>query len=680
MSSPAHGDGGAALRAVSLFSGVGGFERGLAGAGVPTVASVEISAASAGVLRHNFPGTALFGDVKDVRFDDLQDAGFVPQTGILTAGSPCFPAGTLVLSESGLVPIEDVSVGDMVYTHRGRWRRVLRTGGKKDAPLVLVKGRGGSVTCTPDHPFYSVRKFLSWVEGKQAYKISDPEWVDAQDLVGRYWTTPSEFPPSDVPPCDAAGAQIPFDPGDTEFAWLVGRYLADGWTRFYRGKGSVIFGIGENKSDYFRDRIASSEFPATESVERTARKFSITRTAMASWVYENFGSGSSKKRIPGWVYGAPEKWRKELLNGYLSGDGWQPNDYTWTANTISRELAFGLVLLAQSLGMAASVTESRPKSTQRTIEGRQVTIAEVTYYMRFSWPKNRRTSISVGPLETGKVRSVEPGGYADVYNLEVEEDNSYTANLRVVHNCQDVSIANVRRDGFDGERSGLFHEFVRLCEAPVPPEWLLFENVPGLLSSRGGRDMGAVVGTLVERGYRIAWRVLDAQCFGVPQRRRRLFVVGRAGGRSGAAEVLGITDSGIQDPDPLGRTEAGVDTGRAGAAASRVFVKARRAQTNTDHETWVQGAVNPTLNAFDISAGRATTMVAAGDGLRRLTPVEHERLQGFPDDWTRWARRADGRVVEQSDSARYGQLGNAVAVPVVEALARRIVQQHHLVV
>lgn len=89
--------------------------------------------------------------------------------------------------------------------------------------------------------------------------------------------------------------------------------------------------------------------------------------------------------------------------------------------------------------------------------------------------------------------------------------------------CQDLSVAG-KRKGLAGERSGLYWEIVRLAEE-TQAKWLILENVPGLLTSQKGRDMGIVIGTLVDCGYSVSWRVLDAQHFGVPQRRRRIFIV-----------------------------------------------------------------------------------------------------------------------------------------------------------
>jgi DNA-cytosine methyltransferase len=102
--------------------------------------------------------------------------------------------------------------------------------------------------------------------------------------------------------------------------------------------------------------------------------------------------------------------------------------------------------------------------------------------------------------------------------------------------CQDLSVAG-RRAGLEGERSGLFWEIARILEE-TKAKYFIVENVPGLLSSSKGRDMGIVIGTLAELGYGVAWRVLDAQYFGVPQRRRRVFIVGCLDNPTGAGEIL----------------------------------------------------------------------------------------------------------------------------------------------
>lgn len=309
--------------------------------------------------------------------------------------------------------------------------------------------------------------------------------------------------------------------------------------------------------------------------------------------------------------------------------------------------------------------------------------------------------------------------------------------------CQDVSVAG-KREGLAGERSGLWFEFHRILEE-LTPRWVVVENVPGLLSSNGGRDFAVILQGLVEIGYGVSWRVLDAQYFGVAQRRRRVFIVGSLGdGR--AAEVLFESESGAWDTPPsrekrqrvaqevatsTGRcgnghqaTRDGIRTGKGCGDSERMECRniipvascpqvayplttrpgQRREPTSgtfvvaghcTGPGWWNQADIAGTLRAkgenrpsrpsniiaFDWQSGgdvrlnisdRHTSALQASQvpavqnryGVRRLTPTEAERLQGFPDGWT--------AVNGQSDSARYRQLGNAVCVPVAEWIGRRI--------
>lgn len=218
--------------------------------------------------------------------------------------------------------------------------------------------------------------------------------------------------------------------------------------------------------------------------------------------------------------------------------------------------------------------------------------------------------------------------------------------------CQDVSIAG-NRAGLDGERSGLWFEYHRVVNE-IRPRWIFVENVPGLLSSNGGRDFAIILAGLTGvlprvphggwqnsgfgRGrpelYGVAWRVLDAQYFGVAQRRPRLFVVGSLGdGRS--AEVL-------FEPACPGRHSTPATNDLYPVVYEGLY---RKRYSNQ----WVR-------NGYAILDPETVR-------LRNPTPTECERLQGFPDAWTSG----------QPDSARYSQLGNAIAWPVREWIERRIV-------
>ena len=220
--------------------------------------------------------------------------------------------------------------------------------------------------------------------------------------------------------------------------------------------------------------------------------------------------------------------------------------------------------------------------------------------------------------------------------------------------CQSFSVAG-KRGGLDDPRGRLMHDYVAVAER-VRPRWIVWENVPGVLSSGNGRDFAALIGSLEKLGYGCAWRILDAQWFGVPQRRRRVFLVGCLGDWTAAASVLFERESLCGHPpsreqarqgaaaDAGGGAKGGCVTSHAiapclettcndysradgftmigqpqeiagtldnrglrsqteldghGAYIPVPFRKSKRAQSSTDDETWVQAQQANTLNQFD---------------------------------------------------------------------------------
>jgi DNA (cytosine-5)-methyltransferase 1 len=235
--------------------------------------------------------------------------------------------------------------------------------------------------------------------------------------------------------------------------------------------------------------------------------------------------------------------------------------------------------------------------------------------------------------------------------------------------CQDLSVAGARA-GLAGERSGLWHEFRRVLQE-LRPAWCVIENVPGLLSSNRGLDFAVLLHGLEELGYGWSYRVLDAQGFGVAQRRRRVFIVGSLGGEQRAEQVL------AECPCGGGNSQEGREAGE-GTTGSL--------SAGTLRAGGVNGGNNPAGGyvaelAYAIAAREAKgvsllesqTNYIAGGGVRRLTPLECERLMGWPDDWTRWAVK-DGKAVEVPDSHRYRMCGNGVVSNVAEWLGRRLVE------
>lgn len=229
--------------------------------------------------------------------------------------------------------------------------------------------------------------------------------------------------------------------------------------------------------------------------------------------------------------------------------------------------------------------------------------------------------------------------------------------------CQDVSLARMGpRSGLRGKQSGLFYDFAQLISESRPP-LIVLENVAALLSSHDGRDFAIILRTLAELGYGVAWRVLDSRYFGVPQSRSRVFIVGSLGGAASAGSVLFESECGDRDSkksesngeksiSPFSISVGNPEQGYVKKLAHCLYAESAR-HTGTD---WSR-------NYVSYPEGR----------VRRLTPLEAERLQGFPDDWT--MPTTPMANVNTLDSARYHACGNAVSVPVAEWLGRRIVSE-----
>lgn len=275
--------------------------------------------------------------------------------------------------------------------------------------------------------------------------------------------------------------------------------------------------------------------------------------------------------------------------------------------------------------------------------------------------------------------------------------------------CQSFSIAG-NREGLDGE-SGLMWEYVRAVRE-VRPRWIVWENVPGALSSTHGEDFGCLLRELDVLGYGLAWRVLDAQFFGVPQRRRRLFVVGSLGDRR-ACDVL-LEPEGLPWDTPTsrekrkelaGRTEVGA-RGRCWQITGNIINRqpkhgghqlgvrdpeiegaftltaadrhAVAIAANQREEVRYDGGDGSTIGAVPATRSGKQVQAVVEDGglIRRLTPRECERLQGFPDDWTKVPYR--GKPADECpDGPRYRAIGNSMAVPVMRWIGERIQEVCH---
>lgn len=250
--------------------------------------------------------------------------------------------------------------------------------------------------------------------------------------------------------------------------------------------------------------------------------------------------------------------------------------------------------------------------------------------------------------------------------------------------CQDVSVAG-KGAGLNGERTGLFYEFVRIL-GETRSRWFLFESVPGLLSSNERRDFWLVIHALCEVGYGLAWRVLDSRYFGVPQRRRRVYIVGHLGGPC--------------PPEVLFERKGGNGTPETSKESGQSLAQTLSSRAGADRLSGEDNYVASTLQAEQLTkyssqwpAGQFVTVLPMQGGIEpNRAGMEGKRRDGGPAekipiipcsppdaDGMRTAPGFPGQLDACAfdwppDAPRYRALGNAVTVNVARWIGARMLK------
>ena len=286
--------------------------------------------------------------------------------------------------------------------------------------------------------------------------------------------------------------------------------------------------------------------------------------------------------------------------------------------------------------------------------------------------------------------------YGDITKINAEELPDFDC-LVGGFPCQAFSIAG-KRKGFEDTRGTLFFDLARILRAKQP-RLFVFENVKGLLSHDSGRTFKTIIKTIDELGYDCQWQVLNSKNHGVPQNRERVYIVGHLRGTP-RPEVFPIYGDGGADTRLPGHVSNTLTARYEGAQAVGTYIGESKLNaqeirqlnnpTHSNERVYASDGISPTLNTMQ--GGNRQPFIAAQRGrgrvsdiaptldtgmqlhtltedleIRRLTPKECERLQGFPDNWT--AQGTDGAI---SDTQRYKMCGNAVTTNVVQAVFERI--------
>jgi hypothetical protein len=326
----------------------------------------------------------------------------------------CLARGTLVLTFDGYRAIEDLNVGDLVLTHEGRWRPVTAKACMGRKPVVSMTAQGvGDLRLTSDHKLW-VRKART-KHPRRIARAAAPGWVAAAETLGSYVNL--KLPP------------IIDSPLTEDEWWIVGRWLGDG---HIDPRGQLIISCGDHEVEKLRRRLGTRAGMAWRNGSSCQVRVRDRGGRLRS-IINRCGRGAAGKLLPGEALSLNPQKAEALLSGYLSADGHYVRKHRrWTASSVSRPLLLGMAMVAQrAWGVAASVYAGRKAGTH-VIQGR-------TVQTKADWilgvPPSNRSAMLLNDGAWKKVRSLEDAGEAEVWDISVADDASFTAEGCIVKNC-----------------------------------------------------------------------------------------------------------------------------------------------------------------------------------------------------------------------------------------------------
>lgn len=422
---------------------------------------------------------------------------------MLIGGSPCFVAGTMVRTENGIKPIEQINIGDKVLTHNCRYKTVTKVMRRLVNSTVIVSAENCAekIECTAEHPFYirlMTRKFdqnnrkyvrtlsenFDWISPKYFFKKQN----STNDIIQQiYLTCATDDIEKDV---EYNGIELKVNQHstrkvntlelDSEHLWyVIGRWVADGWfkSRYRKNKtlGGVIICCGKHKTEKFEEKLRLAKLKYCKTEEETVCKYVFCNKEFALFL-KKFGEYADKKVLAEEVYFLPKKLALAFLSGYFDADGCYRDD-TISFSSVSKELAYGIKYLVNKYyKVACSITSY--ENHNQTICGRIVHTKKV-YAGSFKINRKLQSHYFVennyimSPYKTVE----EINEMKVVYNLSVDEDESYTANGMVVHNCTYWSCAqkNNRETTAEGLGWELFKNYL-IAKEKFKPDIFFYEN------------------------------------------------------------------------------------------------------------------------------------------------------------------------------------------------------------
>ena len=672
------------LKMIDLCAGTGAFTYAFESTNkVKVVFANDIEKSSKIIYEENFDHELTLGDICEIDVEDI------PSHDILTAGFPCFISGTKVLSHEGYKNIEDITVDDKLLTHTGIFQNILNLQQKTytgDIYEIKLKYHADLIKCTDEHPFYvRERKKVRSVDTKKyEYVFSEPEWkpaneISQNDFFGMIINNEEIIPEftfnKNINDTTYEVINIKLDKSEQWF--MIGYFVGYGWieeTKKTNGNCAykIRFAINNKDEIYVLSKI-TKVLPITDKKCDTGKckKFGCVDFVWYN-ILKQFGKYTHREKIPEWIQSAPKKFIKDFIDGYVTANGYMNKNEVVQITTVSYDLAYGLQRLYLKLGHIFSINRCK-RSKTCVIQGRTVNQRD-TFCVRGKINKERVQSAFIEEnyawfpsFEINK-ETVEE---IEVYNFEVENDNSYIVENIIVHNCQPFSISG-KQKGFDDPRSNVFWKILEIAKYHKP-QCIILENVKNLVSHDNGDTFKIIKNSLKKENYHIIYKILNtSEITHIPQHRERIYIVcvkdknifdnfdlAFKNVKKKKISTM-LTNDDVNDKYYYNDDENKIHEIVMDSVTEKEKVYQFRriyVRENKNNEC-------PTLTAIMGTGGHNVPLILDDIGARKLTPRECFNFQGFPEEYI---------LPELSDSKLYKLAGNAVSFPVVKLIADKIV-------
>lgn len=456
------------LKVLDLFAGTRSIARAFEARGHETF-SIEFD--------EQHPDIDWYADMLDVTAEDIIERFGKPD--VVWASPPCFTGETLVLTDLGFKEIKDVEIGDKVITHTNTYQTVTDIGRKRTNKIRVIKTSASyNINTTDEHPFYARKNYRKWNSRKRGWDriIEDPEWIEAKDLENNWLVGHAINQKSIVPKWEGTkhvfrnqfGTETTmiFNTldkymGNNDFWWLIGRYIGDGWYRYKTFdvgiKNRYLFSVCCAKDELSEitsvlDRLGD-DFKYHVSEEKATYNIDITKKEIVEFVMQ-FGRYAHGKKINNTIIDLPKDLLKSFLDGYFSADGHarvnNAGTVTNSATSVSKELLYGIGQCVMKVYNTPFSLAMYKRAKTSVIEGRAINQRD-SWMLSYTENSTKKHSFVEDGILWSPVKDIQVKQEdVYVYNMSVENDNTYTANGAIVHNCTKFSVAAIGKHWIKG--------------------------------------------------------------------------------------------------------------------------------------------------------------------------------------------------------------------------------------